>query len=124
MQVAREAHFSGQSYLDLDLANIPTLRNNFYTSFSFRTEQKEGLMFYHHDQVGTASCFLFVQNASFLSGVFQQCFLCVFVQEGVCQVFLHNGHVVVRAGNSEIKTQKTYNDDNSHYVAFYNNVSG
>lgn len=48
----------------------------------------------------------------------------VCVQDGVCQVFLHDGHVVVRAGNSEIKTQKTYNDDNSHYVAIYNNVNG
>nr|XP_046253250.1 laminin subunit alpha-5 isoform X2 [Scatophagus argus] len=92
--VAREAHFSGQSYLDLAPTNIPTLRNNFYASFSFRTEQMEGLMFYHRDK------------------------------DGVCQVFLHDGHVVVRAGNSEIKTQKTYNDDNSHYVAIYNNLSG
>uniref|UniRef100_A0A8C2ZNF1 Laminin subunit alpha-5 n=1 Tax=Cyclopterus lumpus TaxID=8103 RepID=A0A8C2ZNF1_CYCLU len=82
--VAREAHFSGQSYLDFStLINIPSLRNNFYSSFGFRTEQKEGLMFYHHDQ------------------------------DGVFQVFLHEGHVVVRAGNSEIKTQKTYNDDNT-----------
>uniref|UniRef100_A0A8C9YW11 Laminin, alpha 5 n=1 Tax=Sander lucioperca TaxID=283035 RepID=A0A8C9YW11_SANLU len=53
--VAREAHFSGQSYLDMALTNIPTLTNNFYASFSFRTEQTEGLMFYHHDQVGRAS---------------------------------------------------------------------
>uniref|UniRef100_A0A8C2ZML6 Laminin subunit alpha-5 n=1 Tax=Cyclopterus lumpus TaxID=8103 RepID=A0A8C2ZML6_CYCLU len=93
--VAREAHFSGQSYLDFStLINIPSLRNNFYSSFGFRTEQKEGLMFYHHDQ------------------------------DGVFQVFLHEGHVVVRAGNSEIKTQKTYNDDNSHYIALYNNING
>ncbi|KAA8582349.1 hypothetical protein FQN60_009089 [Etheostoma spectabile] len=92
--VAREAHFSGESYLDMALTNIPTLMNNFYASFSFRTEQKEGLMFYHHDQ------------------------------EGVCQVFLHEGYVVVRAGNSEIKTQKTYNDDRSHNIAFYNNING
>ncbi|XP_031700147.1 laminin subunit alpha-5 isoform X2 [Anarrhichthys ocellatus] len=92
--VAREAHFSSQSYLGLALTNIPSLRNNFYSSFGFRTEQKEGLMFYHHDQ------------------------------DGVCQVFLNGGHVVVRAGNSEIKTQKTYNDDNSHYIAFYNNING
>lgn len=48
----------------------------------------------------------------------------VVVQEGVCQVFLNEGHVVVRAGNSEIKTQKTYNDDNSHYVSVYNNING
>uniref|UniRef100_A0AAQ4S3F6 Laminin subunit alpha-5 n=1 Tax=Gasterosteus aculeatus aculeatus TaxID=481459 RepID=A0AAQ4S3F6_GASAC len=92
--VAREAHFSGQSYLDLSLANIPTLRNNFYSSFGFRTGQKEGLMFYHHDQ------------------------------DGVCQVLLQEGHVVVRAGPNEIRTQKTYNDDNSHYVALYNNING
>lgn len=92
--VAREAHFSGQSYLDLALTNIPTLRNNFYASFSFRTENTEGLMFFHRDQ------------------------------EGVCQVFLNEGHVVVRAGNSQIKTQKTYNDDNSHYVSIYNNING
>ncbi|XP_070695085.1 laminin subunit alpha-5 [Pempheris klunzingeri] len=92
--VAREAHFSGQSYLDFALTNIPSLRDNFYASFSFRTNKMEGLMFYHQDL------------------------------DGVCQVFLYDGHVVVRAGNSEIKTQKTYNDDNSHYVAIYNNVSG
>ncbi|XP_073325739.1 laminin subunit alpha-5 [Pagrus major] len=92
--VAREAHFSDQSYLNLALKGVPTLRNNSYISFSFRTEQKEGLMFYHQDQ------------------------------DGVCQVFLHEGHVVVRAGNIEIKTHKTYNDDNSHYVAIYTNITG
>lgn len=64
MQVAREAHFSGQSFLDLTnhLTDVPSLRNNFYASFSFRTGQKEGLMFYHSDQVGPASCFLFAQS--------------------------------------------------------------
>ncbi|KAF7657013.1 hypothetical protein LDENG_00033110, partial [Lucifuga dentata] len=92
--VAREAHFSGLSYLDLAPANIPTLRNNFYTGFGFRTERKAGLMFYHQ------------------------------AQDGVCQVFLDKGHVVVRAGNGEIRTQKTYNDDNSHYVALYINING
>lgn len=46
------------------------------------------------------------------------------MQDGVCQVFLNDGHVVVRAGNSEIKTRKTYNDDNSHYISIYNNVNG
>ncbi|XP_077410264.1 laminin subunit alpha-5 isoform X1 [Vanacampus margaritifer] len=92
--VAREAHFSGQSYLDLALSNVPRLRSNFYASFSFRTEHKDGLLFFHHDT------------------------------DGVCQVFLHEGHVVVRAGNTEVKTQKTYNDNNSHYVAIYNNING
>ncbi|KAM3618812.1 uncharacterized protein V6R79_025116 [Siganus canaliculatus] len=92
--VAREAHFSSQSYLDMALSNVPSLRNNFYAGFSFRTEQKDGLMFYHHDK------------------------------DGVCRVFLQDGHVVVRAGNSGKKTLKTYNDDNSHYVAIYNNLNG
>ncbi|XP_037333672.2 laminin subunit alpha-5 isoform X2 [Pungitius pungitius] len=92
--VARGAYFSGQSYLDLSLSNVPTLGNNFYSSFGFRTGQKEGLMFYHHDQ------------------------------DGVCQVLLQEGRVIVRAGDREIKTQKTYNDDNSHYIALYNNING
>ncbi|XP_028307698.1 laminin subunit alpha-5 isoform X2 [Gouania willdenowi] len=92
--VARQAHFSGQSYLDMALSDVISLRNNFYTSFSFRTDQSDGLMFHHRDK------------------------------EGVCQVFLNGGHVVVRAGNSEVKTQKTYNDDNSHYVSIYNNMNG
>ncbi|KAM9752098.1 laminin subunit alpha-5 isoform 2-T2 [Menidia menidia] len=92
--VAREAHFSGQSFLNLNLTHIPPLRSNFFASFSFRTEKTTGLMFYHSDQ------------------------------EGVCQAFLNAGHVVVRAGNSEVKSQKTYNDNNSHYVAIYSNING
>ncbi|XP_064815894.1 laminin subunit alpha-5-like, partial [Oncorhynchus masou masou] len=89
--VAREAHFSGQSYLDLSPDSIPGLRNNFYAGFGFRSDQKNGLMFYHQ------------------------------AQDGVCQVFLDKGHVVVRAGDNEVKTQKTYNDDNDHYVTLYSN---
>ncbi|KAM6924368.1 laminin subunit alpha-5 [Xenentodon cancila] len=92
--MARQAHFNGQSYLNLALTDIPHLRSNFYVSFGFRTEHAQGLMFYHHDQ------------------------------EGICQVFLHEGHVVVSAGNDEIKTQKTYNDGNTHYVAVYINTNG
>uniref|UniRef100_A0A8K9X878 Laminin subunit alpha-5 n=1 Tax=Oncorhynchus mykiss TaxID=8022 RepID=A0A8K9X878_ONCMY len=41
-------------------------------------------------------------------------------QDGVCQVFLDKGHVVVRAADSEVKTQQTYNDDNDHYLTLYN----
>ncbi|XP_061781861.1 laminin subunit alpha-5 isoform X2 [Nerophis lumbriciformis] len=92
--VARQAHFSGQSYLDLSLSNIPTLRNNFYFSFSFTSQKKDGLMFLHQDK------------------------------EGVCQVFLQEGHLVVRAGNSQVRSEKTYHDDNIHYVAVYNNNNG
>lgn len=132
IQVAREAHFSGQSYLNLALTGVPTLRNNFYASFSFRTEQKEGLMFYHQDQVGQAShiCLLFLQTElllSFLLSTFLKVFVfcvCVCVQDGLCQVLLKEGHVVVRAGDKEIKTHKTYNDDSSHYVSIYNDING
>ncbi|XP_022051460.2 laminin subunit alpha-5 isoform X1 [Acanthochromis polyacanthus] len=93
--VAREAHFTGQSYLDFgSLANIPGLRSNFSAGFSFRTDKTDGLMFYHRDQIGE------------------------------CQAILRAGHVVVNVGNTVIKTQKTYNDDNSHYVMIYNNVNG
>ncbi|XP_030589628.1 laminin subunit alpha-5 isoform X2 [Archocentrus centrarchus] len=92
--LAREGYFSGQSYLNFDITDASSLMNNFYAGFGFRTEKTDGLMFFHNNQ-----------------GL-------------VCHVFLHQGHVVVRAGNKEIRTQKTYNDDNSHYVAIYNNMNG
>lgn len=92
--VAREAHFSGLSYLDLGPSDITSLRDNFYAGFGFRSDQKNGLMLYHQ------------------------------AQDGLCQVFLDKGHVVVRMANQEIKSQRTYNDDNSHYVALYNNNTG
>ncbi|XP_035998362.1 laminin subunit alpha-5 [Fundulus heteroclitus] len=90
--IAREAHFPGQSYLQLEVTDVNEenrLGKDFYASFSFRTEQKDGLMLYHRDQ------------------------------GEICQVFLEKGHVVVKAGNNEAKTQKTYNDNNSHNIAFY-----
>ena len=46
------------------------------------------------------------------------------LQDGVCQVFLDKGHVVVRAGNSEVRSQTALNDNNSHYVALYSNSNG
>lgn len=52
---------------------------------------------------------------------------CVYVfslQRKVCQVKLDNGHVVVRVGDKEVRTQKTYNDEMSHYVAFYSKMNG
>ncbi|XP_013886048.1 laminin subunit alpha-5 [Austrofundulus limnaeus] len=92
--VAREAYFDGQSLLDAGVANVSNLRSSFYISFSFRTEKNEGLMFNHISQGDT------------------------------CQVFLRQGHIVVRTGSNEIRTQKTYNDNNSHNVAVYNNING
>ncbi|MEQ2157330.1 hypothetical protein GOODEAATRI_000718 [Goodea atripinnis] len=49
--VVREAYFSGQSYLELVLDKPNSLKDNFYASFSFRTDEKDGLMLYHRDQV-------------------------------------------------------------------------
>ncbi|KAL4655456.1 laminin subunit alpha-5 isoform X1 [Arapaima gigas] len=92
--VAREAYFSGLSYLNLTVEDIPDLRSNFYTGFGFRTEQRDGLMFYHQ------------------------------AQDGICQVFLDKGRVVARSGSSQVRTQKTFNDANSHYVALYSNSQG
>ncbi|XP_056106000.1 laminin subunit alpha-5 isoform X1 [Rhinichthys klamathensis goyatoka] len=90
----REAHFTGEGYLGLKMANVLDLPDNFYAGIGFRTDQHNGLMFYHQGQ------------------------------NDVCQVVLDSGHVVVSAGNKGVKSQKTYNDDNSHYVAFYRNTNG
>ncbi|XP_062872234.1 laminin subunit alpha-5 [Trichomycterus rosablanca] len=94
--VAREAYFKGQSYLNLDLNNRPDIKDEFYAGLGFRTDQNNG----------------------------QQLLLQHQALSGVCQVLLDEGHVVVRAGNKEVRTKKTYNDDNSHYLAFYSNMSG
>ncbi|XP_066526408.1 laminin subunit alpha-5 isoform X2 [Hoplias malabaricus] len=93
--VAREAHFTGKSYLDFNFEKIPSLTDKFYAGLGFRTSQTNGLLLHYH------------QNNT-----------------GVCQLLLDKGNVVVRAGNKEVRTLRTYNDDSSHYVAFYNNENG
>ncbi|RVE71198.1 hypothetical protein OJAV_G00072200 [Oryzias javanicus] len=92
--VSREAYFGGQSYLEQASEGTPCLRNDFYASFGFRTTQADGLMFFHKDQVGALTA------------------------------VLKGGHVVVNDSRTSIRTEKTYNDDNSHYVAIYNNAKG
>uniref|UniRef100_A0A671KLI3 Laminin subunit alpha-5-like n=1 Tax=Sinocyclocheilus anshuiensis TaxID=1608454 RepID=A0A671KLI3_9TELE len=63
--------------------------DNFYAGIGFRTDQQTGLMFYRQGQSDR------------------------------CQVVLDRGHVVVSTEKNGVRSQKTYNDDNSHYVAFY-----
>ncbi len=52
--------------------------------------------------------------------------LCLFssLQSKMYQVALDSGHVVVSTEKYGVRSQKTYNDDNSHYVAFYHNGDG
>ncbi|KAI5095781.1 laminin subunit alpha-5 isoform X1 [Silurus meridionalis] len=92
--MAREAYFKGQSYLDLKLDNLPNITDRFYAGVGFRTEQKNALLLHHRTQTG------------------------------VCQVQLEEGHMVVKAGNKQVRTNGTYNDEMSHYVAFYSNKNG
>ncbi|KAJ8408959.1 hypothetical protein AAFF_G00239800 [Aldrovandia affinis] len=92
--VTREAHFTGMGYLGLAMDNLPKLQSTFYAGLGFRTDQKNGLMLHH------------------------------VAEDGVCQVLLERGHVVVRTSGKEVKTQKTYNDANSHYVTLYSNSQG
>lgn len=50
-QVAREAYFNGQSYLDLKLDNLPGITDNFYAGVGFRTEKSNALLLYHQAEV-------------------------------------------------------------------------
>nr|XP_009294934.1 laminin subunit alpha-5 isoform X1 [Danio rerio] len=84
----REAHFTGEGYLGLKMDYVD-LANSFYGGIGFRTDQQNGLMFYHQNK------------------------------DNVCKVMLDNGHVLVSTDRKEVKSQKTYNDDNNHYVAVY-----
>ncbi|KAJ8257343.1 hypothetical protein GJAV_G00184600 [Gymnothorax javanicus] len=92
--VSREGHLTGTGYLGLAVDNLPNLQSNFYAGLGFQTDQKNGLLFYH------------------------------VAEDGVCQILLDRGHVVVRARGKEVKTQKTYNDARSHYVTLYSNSQG
>lgn len=50
--------------------------------------------------------------------------LCSSPQRERYQVVLDSGHVVVSTEENGVRSQKTYNDDNSHYVAFYRKGDG
>lgn len=130
MQVAREAYFKGQSYLDLIVDSLPDLTDKFYAGVGFRTDQRNALLFYHQAQVFILTNQLvkpsvMTLSKGYVAKAFCHVFVCVFSpQSGVCQVQLKEGHVVVTAGNKEVRTEETYNDANSHYVAFYSNING
>lgn len=53
-QVARSVSVHGYGYLTLALKDVPGLRD-FYSGFSFRTSQHEGLLYHHSTQVGSCS---------------------------------------------------------------------
>lgn len=106
------------------MENVPDLPDNFYAGIGFRTDQQNGLMFYHQGQVKiTLITVLLIKSYLKYIKQYNVC-VCVSLQSDVCQVALDSGHVVVSAGNEGVKSQKTYNDDNSHYVAFYRNTNG
>uniref|UniRef100_A0A8C0F1H4 Laminin subunit alpha-5 n=1 Tax=Bubo bubo TaxID=30461 RepID=A0A8C0F1H4_BUBBB len=50
--VARSVSVHGHGYLTLALKDVPGLRD-FYSGFSFRTSQREGLLYHHATQVGS-----------------------------------------------------------------------
>ncbi|XP_057256839.1 laminin subunit alpha-5 isoform X1 [Pezoporus wallicus] len=91
--VARSVSVHGHGYLTLALKDIPGLRD-FYSGFSFRTSQHEGLL-YHHT-----------------------------TQEGVCQVSLQRGQLALNLLETEVTTANAYADDRTHYVAFYSDTRG
>uniref|UniRef100_H3AL54 Laminin subunit alpha 5 n=1 Tax=Latimeria chalumnae TaxID=7897 RepID=H3AL54_LATCH len=45
--VARSVRFHGDGYLRLPVENVPSLDNDFYSGFGFRTNQKSGLLFHY-----------------------------------------------------------------------------
>ncbi|XP_039591850.1 laminin subunit alpha-5 isoform X1 [Polypterus senegalus] len=92
--LARTAKFNGDGYLDLSLDNVPSLVNDFYAGFGFRTSQSNGLMFSYN------------------------------TADGNCQIYLENGKLVLKSANGDLTTRTPYADDNSHYVTLYSNING
>ncbi|NWI21159.1 LAMA5 protein, partial [Crypturellus soui] len=91
--VARSVSLHGHGYLTLSLRNVPQLRD-FYSGFSFRTSQREGLLYQHS------------------------------TQEGTCQVSLAGGQLALTMLGAELTTKDTYADGRTHYVAFYSDAHG
>ncbi|XP_054701379.1 laminin subunit alpha-5 [Grus americana] len=91
--VARSVSVHGHGYLTLALKDVPGLRD-FYSGFSFRTSQREGLL-YHHA-----------------------------TQEGTCQVSLQRGQLALNLMETEVTTENAFADDRTHYVAFYSDARG
>ncbi|XP_069099253.1 laminin subunit alpha-5 isoform X1 [Pleurodeles waltl] len=89
--ISRSAAFSGNGFLTLSLKNLPTLQDNYYTGFGFRTSQSNGLMYQHA------------------------------TQEGTCQVSLKNGKVAVKVLKTELTSRSPYADGLGHYVTVYSN---
>lgn len=120
-QFTREAHFTGEGYLGLKMENVLDLPDDFYAGIGFRTDQQNGLMFYHQGQVQIT-----LITVSHIKSYFEYTkhTMCLSLQNDVCQVVLDSGHVVVSTTKNGVRSQKTYNDDNSHYVAFYRNRNG
>ncbi|PKU36259.1 laminin subunit alpha-5 [Limosa lapponica baueri] len=91
--VARSVSVHGHGYLTLALKDVSGLRD-FYSGFSFRTSQREGLL-YHHT-----------------------------TQEGTCRVSLQRGQLALNLLETEVTTENAYADDRTHYVAFYSDAHG
>ncbi|XP_029467612.1 laminin subunit alpha-5 isoform X2 [Rhinatrema bivittatum] len=89
--IARSVMFHGHGFLTMSLKSVPSLQENFYTGFGFRTSQNNGLL-YHRT-----------------------------TEEGTCQVSIRNGRIAVKILKTELSSKDPYADDVSHYVAIYSN---
>uniref|UniRef100_A0A8C4TQL5 Laminin subunit alpha 5 n=1 Tax=Falco tinnunculus TaxID=100819 RepID=A0A8C4TQL5_FALTI len=91
--VARSVSIHGHGYLTLALKDVPGLRD-FYSGFSFQTNQREGLLYQHT------------------------------TQEGMCQVSLQRGQLALNLLEAKVTTENAYADGRTHYVAFYSDARG
>ncbi|KAM9296559.1 laminin subunit alpha-5 [Gastrophryne carolinensis] len=87
--IARLVQFHGNGFLNMDLKNVPSFKDDFYAGFGFQTSQKNGLMYRQSSQ------------------------------EGSCQVSVQDGHLSVRLLTTELSSRATYSDGGGHYLSLY-----
>ncbi|XP_032950485.1 laminin subunit alpha-5 [Rhinolophus ferrumequinum] len=92
--VERAMTFHGRGFLLLALADVVPVNGNLYSGLGFRSTQDSGLL-YHRQ-----------------------------FPDGPCEVFLQQGHVILRFMGTEVKTKGVFADGDPHYVAFYSNATG
>ncbi|MBZ3880868.1 Laminin subunit alpha-5, partial [Sciurus carolinensis] len=92
--VGRKVTLHGHGFLPLALPAVAPLTEEVYSGFGFRSTQDNGLLYYRASP------------------------------DGLCQVSLQQGHVMLQFLRTEVKTRGVFADGASHYVVLHGNASG
>ncbi|OCT62438.1 laminin subunit alpha-5 isoform X2 [Xenopus laevis] len=89
--IARSVQFYGHGFLNMAVKNVPSLQEDFYTGFGFRTSRPNGLLYQHT------------------------------TEEGSCEVAVQHGRLSVKILDAEMRSKSQFADGAGHYLTLYSN---